>query len=291
MSDELQAFLGAAVIGFTGYVMWRRNMRAAALMEGTATSRVATAAKGYVELFGVARGAGEAPVSDPIQHQACLWFKVVTERHNGKSWEVVHRESSTVPLALQDDSGSCLIVPGEANIDEEQDPDTTVRDGASRRYRIWRVADGDPLYALGFLERRSVSPSPAGPGDAPFEQAQAALLRVWKRDQARLLGRFDADGNGRIDAAEWERARLAARDAVSDHLAREAAGARDAAAAAPGADIAFRLRRPDDDRPLIVSSRPEADVLRKVQRRSWIGLAMFVAGTLYVLYALGRYFA
>ncbi|MBV6416610.1 MAG: hypothetical protein CMLOHMNK_01218 [Steroidobacteraceae bacterium] len=292
MSDELEAFLGAAVIGFTGYVMWRRNMRAASLMEGTATSRVATAAKGYVELFGIAREAGEAPVSDPVQHQGCLWFKVVTERYNGKSWEVVHRESSTAPLALQDDSGSCLIVPGEANIDEEQDPDAIVRDGVSRRYKIWRVAQGDPLYALGFLERRRAAPlEGAIPVGITAGQAEVGLLRVWKRDQAKLLGRFDLDGNGRIDAAEWERARVAARDTVAGHLAREAAGAQVAAAAAPDAEIGYRLRRPDDDRPLIVSSRPEAEVLRRLRRRSWVGLAMFVAGTLYVLYALGRYFA
>ncbi|MGD9599191.1 MAG: hypothetical protein AB7G76_14715 [Steroidobacteraceae bacterium] len=289
MSDELELFVAAVAIGASGYVMWRRNMRAIGLMEGTATSRVATAAKGYVELFGTARSAGGAPVRDPVQLQPCLWFKVVAERRSGNKWEVTRRESSTEPLALEDGTGSCLILPGEAKIDEEQDPDAVVPDGSSRRHRIWRVVDGDPLYALGFLERRDPPRAGPAPGSVAADQAGIELLRVWKRDQSRLLQRFDADHNGRIDAAEWERARLAARDAVAADIARDDAQARAAATAAPDGHIAYRLRPPHDDRPLLVSSRPEADVLRRIRRRSWLGLAMFVGGTLYLLYGLGQY--
>lgn len=290
MTDDLEAFAGAVVIAVSGYLMWRRNMRNANLMEGTATSRIATAAKGYVELLGTARAAGGQPVRDPIKFQPCLWFKVLTERYSGKSWEVERREASREPLALQDDSGFCLILPGEAQIDEEQDPDETVRDGASRRFRIWRVHDGDPLYALGFLERRSPLRAGPAPGSVAAEHAEIELLRVWKRDQSKLLARFDGNGDGRIDAAEWERARQAARAGVAAQIAADGDRARAAAAAAPDAFIGYELRRPADDRPLLVSSRPEAEVLRKVKRRSWIGLAMFAGGTLYVLFALTRYF-
>lgn len=291
MSDELEAFVVAAVLGASGYLMWRRNMRAIGLMEGTATSRVATAAKGYVELFGKARTAGGTVVRDPIQWQDCLWFKVVTERRSGNKWEVTARQSSTEPLALEDETGSCLIVPGEAKIDDEQDPDVVVPDGSSRRHKIWRVVDGDPLYALGFLERRNPPLAGPAPESVAADHAELELLRVWKRDQPQLLRRFDTDGNGRIDAAEWERARRAARAEVATDVAHDEAQARAAAAAAPDAHIEYRLRPPEDDRPLLVSSYPEADVLRRLRRRSWLGLAMFVGGTLYVLYALGRYLA
>jgi hypothetical protein len=274
MPDELEAFAFAAVSAVSGYLLWRRNMRAVNLMDGTATSRVATAAKGYVELVGTARAAGGQPVRDPVQFQTCLWYKLVTEKRSllsrNRQWEVERRESSSEPLALVDDSGSCMIVPGEAKIDEEQDPDVIVSESSTRRHKLWRIHDGDPLYALGFLERRSAMP--AG--------AETGLLRVWKRDQARLLERFDDNRDGRIDAAEWERARHAA-------LAHAAADA----AAAPDAHIGYRLRRPDDDRPLLVSSRSEAEVARRVRWRSRLGLAMFVGGTLYILFALQQYFA
>lgn len=272
MTDEVQVFAFAAITAVSGYLMWRRNMRAANLIEGTATSRVASAAKGYVELAGTARGAGGKPVRDPIQFLGCLWYNVVTEKRSmwsrNRDWSVERREVSSEPLALQDDSGSCLITPGEAKIDEEQDPDVIVKESSTRRHKIWRIHDGDPLYALGFLERRE--PALAG--------AQGELLRVWKRDQAKLIERFDGNGDGHIDAAEWERARHAA-------LERAAADA----AAAPDAHIHYQLRRPGDDRPLLVASRTEAEVSRRVTWRSRLGLAMFVGGTLYVLFALQRY--
>ncbi|HQZ80577.1 MAG TPA: hypothetical protein PK681_08155 [Steroidobacteraceae bacterium] len=272
MVDDVQVFAFAAITAVSGYLMWRRNMRAANLMEGTATSRVASAAKGYVELAGTARGAGGQPVRDPIESLGCLWYNVVTETRNrwsrNRNWSVERRESSTEPLSLQDDTGSCLIVPGEAKIDEEQDPDAIVKESPTRRHKIWRIHDGDPLYALGFLERR----------EPALEDAQVGLLRVWKRNQVNLLERFDGNRDGRIDAAEWERTRRAAAE-------RAAADA----AAAPDAHIRYQLRRPVDDRPLLIASRTEVEVSHRVIWRSRLGLAMFIGGTLYVLFALQRY--
>lgn len=288
MSDDLRAFVGAAAIAASGYLMWRRNMRAASLIEGTATSRVATAAKGYVELFGTARSAGGPPVRDTIQRRECLWFKVVTERHRGNRWSVERREASTQPLALEDATGACLITPGEAKIDEEQDPDVIVKDGGSRRHKIWRIRDGDPLYALGFLERRAPALAGLAPGSVAAEYAGLELLRVWKRDQAKLRERFDANRDGRIDAAEWERARLAAQATVAANAAAEAAASRAKAAAQPDAHITHELRRPEDDRPFLVSNQRESEIERRVRRRSWLGLAMFVGGTIYILFALTR---
>ncbi len=272
MPDEVEAFAFAVIAAVSGYAMWRRNMRAANLMEGTATSRVATAAKGYVELVGTARTAGGLPVRDPIELQECLWYKLVTEKRSflsrNQQWSVERREASSEPLSLEDGTGACLIVPADAKIDEEQDPDVVVQESSRRRHKIWRIRDGDPLYALGFLERRALVQADAGIG----------MLRVWKRDQAKLLERFDANRDGRIDAAEWEAARRAA-------LERATADA----AAAPDAHIGYQLRRPDDDRPLLVSSRNEAEVSRRVKWRSRLGLAMFVGSTLYILFALRQY--
>ena len=69
MTDEVQVFAFAAITAVSGYLMWRRNMRAANLIEGTATSRVASAAKGYVELAGTARGAGLIAPRRPTSHR------------------------------------------------------------------------------------------------------------------------------------------------------------------------------------------------------------------------------
>ena len=292
MADDGQAFAAAVAIAVSGYVMWRRYMRAANLMEGTATARVATAAKGYVELVGTARAAGVAPVRDPIQMQECLWFHVVTEKRgsfkNNSRWRVEKSVASTELLALQDETGFCLIVPGEAKISEEQEPEVIVKESSSRRHKIWRIRNGDPLYALGFLSRRSPPLAGPAPGSIAYAHAEVELLRVWKRDQADLHKRFDTNNDGRIDAAEWERARLAAREAVAADAAEAADRSRQAAAAAPDAHITHELRRPEDGRPLLVTSEHEEKLTKRVKRRSRIGLAMFVGGTLYILFALSR---
>ena len=68
----------------------------------------------------------------------------------------------------------------------------------------------------------------------------------------------------------------------------EGAAAADAAAA-PDAHIRYQLRRPFDDRPLLIASRTEVEVSHRVIWRSRLGLAMFIGGTLYVLFALQRY--
>ena len=139
MTDEVELFAFAVIGAVSGYLMWRRNMRAANLMDGTATSRLASAAKGYVELIGTARAAGGPPVRDPVQFRECLWFKLVTEKRSllsrSQQWEVERRVASTEPLALEDGTGSCLIVPGEAKIDDWREVKDFLRQRKEREDR------------------------------------------------------------------------------------------------------------------------------------------------------------
>jgi hypothetical protein len=62
MANDAQAFLGACAMTVGGFVMWRRGMKASQLSIGTATSKIATAAKGFVELSGIARPFGPTPL-------------------------------------------------------------------------------------------------------------------------------------------------------------------------------------------------------------------------------------
>jgi hypothetical protein len=136
--------------------------------------------------------------------------------------------------------------------------------------------------------RRNPPLAGPAPGSVAAAHAEVELLRVWKRNQADLFARFDANGDGRIDAAEWESARLAARAAVAADAAQAAERSRQEAAAAPDAHITHELRRPDDGRPLLVTSEHEEKLTKRVKRRSRAGLAMFIGGTLYILFALSR---
>jgi hypothetical protein len=81
-----------------------------------------------------------------------------------------------------------------------------------------------------------------------------------------LLARFDADHDGVISAAEWDRARAAAREQVV-----VAAGAR---AAAPGINV---LAQPADGRAFMLAASDEQTLARRLRRRAAVGVAGFVA--------------
>jgi hypothetical protein len=83
MASDFQAIVVAGAMTVSGYLMWRRSMKVGKLSAGTATSKIATAAKGFVELSGIARPFNDIPLNDPIQSRPCIWFHVITEE---KSW-------------------------------------------------------------------------------------------------------------------------------------------------------------------------------------------------------------
>lgn len=283
----MQVYVVGAVLAFAGYRTWRRNMKAAQLIEATATSRVATAAKGYAELVGIAKRVGETPlVADPIRGTPCLWYRFVTEERSGarnRHWRVVDRGASIQPFTLQDDSGLCLIAPDEAQIADDHDPDEVVRVSSSRRHRIWRIRENDPLYALGFLERRAVLEAAGEAREIEITEGARKTLRLWKGEQAKLLERFDENRDGRIDAAEWEKARQAARASATAEAQSRFERQRSEAAARADAHIEFVLQKADDGRPLLISNRNEVQFLGRMKKRSWLGLFLFCAGVLMVV--------
>lgn len=288
MAGDVQLYVVGAALAFAGYRTWRRNMKAAHLIEATATSRVATAAKGYAELVGNARRVGETSlVADPIRATPCLWYRFVTEERGGsqnKHWRVINRGASIQPFALQDDSGLCLIIPDEAQIADDHDPDEIVRVSSNLRHRIWRIRENDPLYALGFLERRAPLDPAHETREIAITEGTRKTLRLWKGDQAKLLERFDDNRDGRIDAVEWEKARQAARATAAAEAESHFETLRSEASARTDAHIEFVLQKADDGRPLLISNRNEAQFLGRMKKRSWLGLFLFCVGVLMVVF-------
>ena len=292
-----------------GYYFWKRGAQATSLIRGTATSKIASAAKGYAELNGVARAPTQAPLRDPITHQPCLWFAVVTEKFSFWDkcrWRVVKTARSNRPLVIDDGSAKCLVLPSEADIDE-RDPSTVVKERINLRHKVWRICDGDPIFAIGHLQRTSdltmqtmlrdhAQPS-ASPGAAVSSEQQLTeratdLLRQWKRDQKKLLARFDADGDGRIDDAEWDVARTTAREQVSQQTrqperpAQSLTGTVQQQPASPSenpSDITHRLHKPDDGRPFLLSIHGEQSVVRSSRKQSFWGMVFFVIGVITLL--------
>ncbi len=257
-----------------------RNLQRARLIEDTPTSRIRSAAQGYVELQGFAR-AGDEPLLAPLTNTPCLWYRYRIEResHSDKQhrWQSVESGTSTQPFWLDDDSGRCSIEPQRAEVtptrrqqwngDRRHPLKATpaglpgllhgVLSGSSAyRYTEERLHDGDWLYVTGWFES----------SHPPSTESQAAalgkqLLRDWKQDQTRLLARFDRDRDGQIDLAEWEQARgVATREARQqvlrdfDHSQRHT------------------LRAPPTGQPFLISSHDPERLTGRYRRRAVFGL-------------------
>ncbi|MDX9875821.1 MAG: GIDE domain-containing protein [Spongiibacteraceae bacterium] len=202
------------------------QLRRARLIEDTPTSRIRSAAQGYVELNGFVRAADPAGLTAPLTGKPCLWYRYTIERlessRSGRHWRRVESGSSDQPLLFDDHTGQCLIDPRRAEVTVERRERWTGNRRHPRgtdgqlwqrllssgrfRYTEWRIEADDWLYVLGWF---------ATPRQPSFieqkTQRQRELLQQWKQDQSALIARFDQDGDGQIDLAEWEEARTQAR--------------------------------------------------------------------------------
>lgn len=291
--------LGATIGGF---YLWRVGSRASSLIRGTATGRIATAAKGYAEVQGSARAPPTGSLRDPIKHLPCVWFAVVTEEFSILDkfrWKTVGSARSNVPFVVEDVSGRCLISVSEASMDQ-RDEDEIVKDRWDLRHRIWRIHDGDPVYAIGFLQRLTDADEKSTNHPTPRSSAAIVrdvredeqlitkrateLLRTWKRKPDRLMKVFDSNGDGKIDSDEWEAARVAARDAAADELGLpNVAERKEIDVARAGTDVTHRLSKPLDGRPFLLTTRGEASLVSSHRKTAFWGLVVFVGGVITLL--------
>ena len=99
----LACLAGIAAAAFIAWVAALRRRRA---MAGTPTSRIASAAQGYVELQGIGLPLDINPVHSPVSGGACLWYHYRVERKSGDDrWELVEQARSHTSFVLDDGSG------------------------------------------------------------------------------------------------------------------------------------------------------------------------------------------
>ena len=188
-------------------VAWLSTLRRRRAIADTPTSRIASAAQGYVELRGIGRPLDYPPLLSHLTSLPCLWYRYRVEEKSGSDeWKTTSSGESDAALILEDGSGRCLIDVDRAEI-LTRHKESWVK--ADRRYTEWKLLIDDPIYALG--EFRSI-------GGATLELDAAsdikALLAEWKNDHGGLLKRFDLNADGAIDVKEWSLARQAARREV-----------------------------------------------------------------------------
>jgi hypothetical protein len=262
-----------------------RWLRIARAIEDTPTSRIRSAAQGYVELSGRCSALGGTQNLSPLTQRPCVWWRFriqqkaesTTRGSRRKTWKTINSSRSELPFQLDDGTGQCIVQPSGAEVLTGESttwygstpwPTQAVGSGLlqtqEQHYRYFeeRIYEHEQLCLLGQFRSHTSA------GDSDLQAEVAALLADWKQDQAALTERFDADRDGHVSVGEWERAREEARRTVAERRAERTS--------APALHV---LDRPDGGQLFLIAAFPERDVARRYRRRAMLAFSGCVAAT------------
>jgi hypothetical protein len=252
------ALLAMSLVSFCA---WVANYRRYRQIHDLPTSRVASAAQGYVELFGRSEMLPGHPVTSPLRRQPCCWYRYeIEEKGSNNKWHTVDSGASVEHFLLIDDTGQCVISPEGAEVLSQAHK---CWHEADRRYNEWLLLPKCELYAIGAFS--TVSAAAVAAAD---ERADVgAVLAEWKSNQSRLLERFDLDKDGKISLKEWELARLQAQREVRQHHAQMHAR---------GSEGTHLLRKPGDGRLFLLANEMPDRIGSRYRWWSWAHLAILI---------------
>jgi hypothetical protein len=280
-----------AAFTLTAAYMFARNLRRARMMEDTPTSRIRSAAQGYVELDGVGELMDGPVIVSPLSGERCTWFSYKVEhreevRDGDKRrtrWRTLRSGTSDSLFRLVDETDECVIDPDGASVLPSVSrvwyghaPDPAGLPQARKswlptfvtgryRYSEQLMRPGDRLYAMGYFKTLGT-----GTHLGDFKDDVLALLREWKRNPDRHLRAYDQNGDGRLDQQEWSVVQRAAVHAVRSERLRDDSGRAVHVLAQP----------PDSARPYILSAIPERDLVRRYRRFATAAVALLLLGGL-----------
>ena len=299
-SDKVEflvwSIIGGVIAGVSGYGIFH-NLRRARIIEDTPTSKVRSAAQGYVELIGIGQYFSEKPVFAPLTLTECIWYHYEIEkkevRHTSKGtethWRTVESKYSPDYFKLLDDTGHCVINPHDAEVHSKIEdrwyghsrwPSKASVINARKksfftsgdyRYTEKRIHHGNALYILGHF--RTVDPD----ADAQsIKKSVSKLLKIWKGQQQSLLEKFDVNQDGEIDLQEWDRVRAAANEQVMHERLERAVE-----------PVTHLLQKTDKHhQPFIISTKPQKTLTRRFRMFAGLSLAVFVIAAPLVIWVL-----
>jgi hypothetical protein len=259
--------LVAAAAGFFGafYFFYRKR-----LIEDTPTSKIRSAAQGYIELSGRGELLEGQPITAPLTKTICTWYSYQVEEHRGSGknarWVTVDKGDSDELFLLIDDTGQCVIDPEGANVTPSikeswygstrsptSSPLARKRSwfsfGAGRyRYTEKRMHPGEILYAIGLYKTVGGASSQFNINDDVRD-----ILREWKSDSESLMAKFDKNKDGQIDMEEWQKVREEAYKAVVERHAE--------VKNTPPVNVMSNTR--DRRRPYLLSAVSQSDMIRR----------------------------
>ncbi|MGD8840580.1 MAG: GIDE domain-containing protein [Gammaproteobacteria bacterium] len=281
----------AAILLFLLYFAYNA-FRRFRYMDGTATSKIRSAAQGHVELKGLGEFLPEDTIISPFSGRRCIWYHCTIDKkqRRGKrtTWTNISDERSDHLFRIVDDTGDCIIDPDDAYVVPETDltwygssTDRRAHPPGTRRlislgignyrFRERLILPATRIYALGWFRTIHSNPS-----DTLISKQAEDLVRQWKIQPQRYLRKFDFDANGKIQKDEWKAIRGAARGEVLAQLSKQK-------------QQHHVLSRPTDRRqPFILSARPEEDLVdsRKFRAYAAVSAAFAIFSVLVIMYSI-----
>jgi len=261
-------------------------------MDGTATSKIRSAAQGHVELKGLGELMQGDSIQSPFSGSRCIWYHCTIDKRQrgGKrtTWTNITDECSGHLFRLVDDTGECIIDPDQAHVIPETDLTwyghrTEPRTPAPKRNTIISLNRGNyrfrerlirpatALYTMGWFRTIHSNVS-----DELISKQEADLVKQWKLQPQRYLREFDLDQDGKIRQGEWQAVRAAARKQV---LARIYQQQREH----------HVLSRPEHKgQPYIISAQDEEILVagKKLKAYASITLAFLIFSSLVTLFSI-----
>lgn len=276
----------ASVASFiAAYIFFYRKR----LFEDIPTSKIRSAAQGYVEFSGQGLLMEGPPITAPLTSTTSTWYyaRVEEKRGSGKNehWVTIKKELSDELFLIKDETGACVVDPEGAKVTPTvkdiwygHTPTPTPRPRGSKqqkrsglmsrfsigigryRYTEERMHPGDPLYAIGLFRTEG-----GAGGNFDINEDVRELLREWKQDSNTMLANFDKNGDGEICMEEWQEARETALAQVQQRHAEE--------------KIAMPThvmgKTCDRRRPYILSAVPETDLVSRYTFYNRAGKMLF----------------
>lgn len=240
---------------------WLSALQKYRAITSTPTSKIASAAQGYVELMGRGLPASvELTIFGKLTHLPCLWYRYNIEHkdHDG-DWHSIESGTSENTFVLRDDTGDCVIDPDHADILTQHKQQWT---SGFHRYTEWQLLKNDALYVLG--EFRTQGGSTA---EFDLHAEHNALLAEWKKNMPDLHARFDLNGDGQLDEQEWMLARRAAKREVAKKQTE----------VHNQSDVHI-LSQPRDDKLFVISNLSPEKIARHYLYWVWGNLLLFFGG-------------
>jgi hypothetical protein len=187
--------VGLGLMAFISLFAWMSALRRLRVVRDTPTSRIASAAQGYVELIGRGKPMPDKQLLSKLTGLPCLWYRYKIERKTSKNeWHTEERDESSGFFMLEDETGRCVIDPSGAEILTQHKNTWTESD---YRYTEWLLLQLDDIYTIGHF--RTFGGSSV---ELDVNEEVKNVLAEWKQNMPELRKRFDLNNDGELDMQE-----------------------------------------------------------------------------------------